>query len=1042
MTLLSEQLADSPAAAWPMQETSGTVMTDVSSNDRHGVYVGGVTLGAAPIAGIGDRAVSFPGDTSAYGKVVYDSGWMAPTPEFTVEALAYGVDFGADYAGVFGQAYRDGSVKGMAGVQMFTIGVLSAQTFQGTAPGTEMSVVDVINTYLTDTAYLVTLRRTTTTVDLFVDGVLVATDTATGATAQHAHDFTVGTWFAGEFPWNGRISHVAYYDTALSDARITAHGEATHGISYPPTSGVYHDPISITPVINGPISPGPVWVATGLPPGVTIDPDTGEIGGTPDDTGVWTPEITAGDYTTTLTITLTSAAPGPYTLGSWIETADTWVEITDEIRMTDAVHIRHGRNSVLDVVGPSTATFTLDNAAGTYTPGHPGSALYPHVRPNVKLTLTINGHDWFTGYVDSWTPSYPDGTDDSPRVAVSATDRFRVWSRRQLLDTHAETVQATAANMSLWRMDIDSGAVCGDVFGVRSPIRIVTPRGTFEDNLPGETAYGASGPTYATPGVTLTPGTNPQVGDTGYWEFGDSGGPVLQLPVAFELAGDAWTLAFWTEVSEYYDRSGADGWAKRYTHQLAACTDGLGWSVWLEGDVIDDGMELKLMDESGTFFGSVSADGLFALNNLIHVAIVWDGGSDMSLYCNGFLAVTDTPTTTDTTQSTVTLGGLYMPSRRRVWNHGACTISGVAYASVALDVDQIAGMGVAGRTGFSGETPAVRVPRIMTYADVSPADYTVADGVADGYGTSQATLGPLDTAGKDLLALVQETAQAEQGVFYVDFAGVAQFADRYSRGMSTTPVFDVDQERYTSGSDFAAVIEDATIVNYVTVTASDGSTGTAFDQESIDDNGIVSASETLNVDTQAQAADHAARRVACFAQPTPRIAQVTIDLLTAEDAGVYDAVMPLKIGDLIRITGLPEQSQPSTVLDGYIEGMTGVFGIDEASITFDLSPIVPAEIVLDDDDLGRLGSLGEALDVAMDADDTTATVAAGDPGFATTDLPYDIDVTGERMTVTAAAAVSGGQQVLTVTRAVDGTPAASHSVGDAVQIARTLTLGL
>ena len=79
-------------------------------------------------------------------------------------------------------------------------------------------------------------------------------------------------------------------------------------------------------------------------------------------------------------------------------------------------------------------------------------------------------------------------------------------------------------------------------------------------------------------------------------------------------------------------------------------------------------------------------------------------------------------------------------------------------------------------------------------------------------------------------------------------------------------------------------------------------------------------------------------------------------------------------------------------------------------------------------------------------------MVAPDPNFTTTDTPFELDILGtghtgtgpprgERVTVTAAAAVSGGNQVLTVTRGTDGTPAVAHSSGERVGIAHNIALG-
>ena len=191
------------------------------------------------------------------------------------------------------------------------------------------------------------------------------------------------------------------------------------------------------------------------------------------------------------------------------------------------------------------------------------------------------------------------------------------------------------------------------------------------------------------------------------------------------------------------------------------------------------------------------------------------------------------------------------------------------------------------------------------------------------------------------------------------------------------------------------------------------------------------------MNSQEQAADAASYRLAQFATPQPRISSVTVDLMTG--TGIYAEVLSWTIGQRIRVTGLPATSQPATQFEGFIEGMSGRFGSDGDAVTFDLSPVWGWAIQLDGDDVGRLDTDGQTVEV--DATDTDLTITVTE-GFSTADEPYDLDIGGERVTVTSAATASGGQQVLTVTRGVDGTPAVAHLAGTAIYVARNLTLGL
>ena len=94
-------------------------------------------------------------------------------------------------------------------------------------------------------------------------------------------------------------------------------------IPTPPQVGVDNEPVTITPNISDPDGDELTYSVTGLPAGLSIDPDTGEISGTADNSasqggpnsdGVYTITVTADDGeggTVTDTFDLTISNPAP-----------------------------------------------------------------------------------------------------------------------------------------------------------------------------------------------------------------------------------------------------------------------------------------------------------------------------------------------------------------------------------------------------------------------------------------------------------------------------------------------------------------------------------------------------------------------------------------------------------------------------------------------------------------------------------------------------------------------------------------------------------
>jgi hypothetical protein len=162
--------------------------------------------------------------------------------------------------------------------------------------------------------------------------------------------------------------------------------------------------------------------------------------------------------------------------------------------------------------------------------------------------------------------------------------------------------------------------------------------------------------------------------------------------------------------------------------------------------------------------------------------------------------------------------------------------------------------------------------------------------------------------------------------------------------------------------------------------------------------------------------------------PGARYKQITVDLDAPTGAALTTAVNSVDIGDRITLSGRTPDKLGLLVIgiDEEIETM-------RRRVTFTTVP----------DDVWNPAVYGGATakrygitNCTTNASMTTtvgslvAVVAADQFG---TNLPYDLLVTGERMTVTAVGAVVGGTQTLTVTRSVNGVVKA-HAAGEPVQL--------
>jgi hypothetical protein len=149
----------------------------------------------------------------------------------------------------------------------------------------------------------------------------------------------------------------------------------------------------------------------------------------------------------------------------------------------------------------------------------------------------------------------------------------------------------------------------------------------------------------------------------------------------------------------------------------------------------------------------------------------------------------------------------------------------------------------------------------------------------------------------------------------------------------------------------------------------------------------------------------------------PRFPQVTIDL--GAKPSLISSVEAVDIGSVITITGFREY-----VIRLQVIGYTEVIGTHTRTITFTCVPDQQFVVGVYDSAASRRDLRSSTLNAAKLAGVTSMTFKqTDDESWSTTSTPYDLMISGERVTVTSMGARSGTGpwlQAATVTRAVNG----------------------
>ena len=198
---------------------------------------------------------------------------------------------------------------------------------------------------------------------------------------------------------------------------------------------------------------------------------------------------------------------------------------------------------------------------------------------------------------------------------------------------------------------------------------------------------------------------------------------------------------------------------------------------------------------------------------------------------------------------------------------------------------------------------------------------------------------------------MQDIALTEAGILFVSADGFLTLHGRsrlYDPTTATALTVPVD----SLGPDARISNGAADIVNDVTVTRTNGATIRVYDDDSIDEYGVMGDTLTVVSYTDADAVDRANWVLATKSEPVVKLPQVTLDGMTDPDTSA--AVRSLLIGSRVAVTGLPTQAPRSTE-DLRVQGYSESIGMGGWSVTANTTPwLTVPPLKLDDASYGVL----------------------------------------------------------------------------------------
>jgi hypothetical protein len=679
-----------------------------------------------------------------------------------------------------------------------------------------------------------------------------------------------------------------------------------------------------------------------------------------------------------------------------------WTDITEYVYSRDPIVIHRGRSSEASQADPSQCTLTLDNRDGRFSPRNPTGPYFGALQRNTPLRVsTTDGGTRFVGELSSlparWDPS---GSNVYVQVTASGLTRRLQQGAAALQSTmYRGVTRLSTAAVAYWPMEDGKDATA------------------FASAIPGGRSMGFRGvPTFAVDDSFHCSASLPQITlsqITGYVSpsYAGTGDTQLRFLLAVPEAGSAND----TSLIRFFLGGGSLAWVELNYGTVGGGSLQVRWSNTLG------------VEDEGSFI-TFGVDGLLLR---VHLGLSVDGSDTdvtvTTLEVGESVGLTSADTITGLTFSDARAVQINPPGSG---GHDEVTIGHVSVEKQITSLFDLA----AELNAHTGEAAGRRIERLcdeegITFESTGDLD----ESVLLGFQTR-------DT----LVNLLREAADTDLGLLYESRTQSALAFKPHSVLFNRTAGATFD---YPSGqiAGLDPTEDDQYVINDVTVTRKDGgaarveqASGVLNVQDPPDGIGRYDVNIAVSVADDDQCVDQANWRLHLGTTDEAHYPSLPIQLSApGVDAALAADVWGLDIGDRVVVTNPPAWLPPediSQAVQGYTETIHPFAPLVDLNCTPE-SPWSVGEYESAAGDPTKYSSDGSTLSSSATATATSLSVATASGPLWTTDgaqVPFDVMVAGERITVTAISGASS-PQTFTVTRSVNGVLKA-HDSGETVAL--------